>query len=139
MANVRGNAAAKWSRRTASATQEFTEGVQNPRASWQKSTLAAEANHTAGVQQAIVNKSFAKGVAKSSDASWSNATLTKGADRFAGGVTAAEGDYAKGVAPYTQALQALQLPARGPKGDPKNLERVRAVTTTLRSVKMGKA
>lgn len=138
MANVRGNAAAKWSRRTASATQEFTEGVQNPRASWQKSTLAAEQNHTLGVQQAIANKSFAKGVSKSSDAVWQGAALGKGAERFAGGVQAAEGDYAKGVAPYTQALQALQLPARGPKGDPKNLERVRAVTTALRAVKMGK-
>ncbi len=138
MPKVRANTGEKWARRTASATQEYTEGVQTPRASWQQSTLAAEANHTAGVQAAIANKSFAKGVAKSSDQRWKDKALSKGAARFGPGAQEAQGDYDKGFAPFKQVIESTNLPPRGAKGDPKNYERVRVMGTALRAAKMGK-
>ena len=136
MAKVRANADAKWARRAGSATQEYTEGVQNPRASWKASTLAAENAHRAGTEAALRNKSFAKGVQASSDEQWMTKAVGKGGARFAQGVADAQGDYAKGVAPYLNKLATLQLPPRGPKGDPNNIQRVIAVTKALRDVKM---
>lgn len=138
MPKVRGDTAAKWARRTASATEEYTAGVNNPRASWQQSTLAAESNHTAGTQAALANKSFAKGVAKASDQRWKDKALSKGAQRFGPGAQEAQGDYDKGFAPYKQVIETVNLPPRGAKGDPKNYERVRVMGTALRNAKMGK-
>jgi hypothetical protein len=136
MPKVRGNAAAKWARRAASAGQEYTEGVQNPRRSWQQATTEAEKAHTAGVQTAIQNRSFAKGVAKAGDAKWSQKTLAKGPQRFAQGVQEGEGDYQSAVAPYLQIIENTQLPPRGPKGDPANIERVRVMAAALRNRKV---
>jgi len=136
MAKVRANSDAKWARRAGSATQEYQEGVQNPRSSWKSSTLAAEAAHKAGTEQALRDKRFARGVGASSDEKWQQKALVKGGQRFSSGVAEAQGDYAKGVAPYLAKLSTLQLPPRGPKGDPSNINRVVAVTKALRDVKL---
>lgn len=138
MPKIRGNTAEKWARRTASATQEYTEGVQNPRTPWKGAALAAEANHTAGVQQAITNKSFAKGVANTPDGKWAEKALSKGAARFGPGAQESMGEYDKGFAPYKAVIENTVLPPRGPKGDPKNYQRVTAMGTALRNKKLGK-
>jgi hypothetical protein len=138
MPAIRGNTAAKWSRRTSSATQEYTEGVQNPRTSWQQATVAAAGSQAAGVQAAIAAKSFEKGVAKAGDQRWQQKAISKGASRFGPGVADAQADYETGFAPYAQVIQSTQLPPRGPKGDPKNIERVRVMASALRARKMGK-
>jgi hypothetical protein len=138
MPKIRGNTASKWVRRTASATEEFKDGVNNPRASWQAQTVAAAPAQAAGVQQAIAEKRFEKGVAAAGDAKWKEKTATKGADRFASGVQAGESDYQKGFAPYAQVIENTALPPRGPKGDPKNFQRVVTMATALRNKKLGK-
>jgi hypothetical protein len=104
---------------------------------WKAATLAAESAHTLGTQQALQEKRFSKGVQASSDGRWAEKTLGKGAERFGPGVADAQSDYEAGVAPYSAALNALTLPPRGPKGDPKNIERVRVVAAALRRVKTG--
>ena len=138
MPKVRPNTQAKWMRRTSSATVEFEEGVKNPRADWKASTMAAANNHTQAVQQAVAEKRFEKGVAASSSDRWARKTLSKGAARFAGGVQDAADDYGAGVAPYLEVIEKTQLPARGPKGDPKNFERVKVMANALRAKKLGR-
>lgn len=138
MPKIRGNTAEKWSRRTASATQEYTEGVQNPRTPWKAATQAAAANHTAGIQQAITNQSFAKGVAATPDGKWAEKALAKGAGRFGPGAQEAQADYEKGFAPYKSVIENTVLPPRGAKGDPKNYQRVIAMGQALRAKKLGK-
>lgn len=138
MATVRANTGAKWVRRAGSAAVEYEEGVKNPRASWAQSTIAAAPAQAAAVQAAIAEKRFERGVQKAGDAKWSEGATVKGTARFAGGVQASQAAYEAGVAPYLQAIAATQLPPRGPKGDPKNLERVRVLNQALRRVKTGR-
>ena len=138
MPKIRGNTAEKWARRTSSATQEYTDGVQNPRTPWKGAAAAAAANHTAGLQAAIANQSFAKGVAATPDGKWAEKALSNGAARFGPGATNAQADYDKGFAPYKAVIENTVLPPRGAKGDPKNFQRVIAMGTALRNKKMGK-
>ena len=109
-----------------------------PGRSWQASTTAAQASYESGVTESIRDKRFAKGVQAAGDQKWQQKSISKGAPRFAGGVQEAESDYQKGVAPYLEVLNNLQLPPRGPKGDPKNIQRVVAVAQALRNKKLGK-
>lgn len=138
MAKVRTNVAGKWARRAGSATQEFTEGVQNPRQDWAQATVAAAANQAAAIQQAITEKRFEKGVAKAGTGRWQQKTLSKGSQRFASGVQEAELDYATAVQPYLEVAANTVLPPRGPKGDPKNFQRVITMANAMRAKKLGK-
>lgn len=135
MPKVRDGNGAKWVRRASSATEEYKLGIQQPTAPWKASTLAAAPVHTAALQKAITNKSFEKGVARATDADWQNGALVKGAERFAPGVAAAEADYTKGFEPYKQVINNIVLPARGPKGDPKNYERSAVMGKALNAKK----
>lgn len=138
MPKVRAGADAKWSRRTQSATEEFKTGVQNPRNDWATATIAAAPAQHAAVQQAITDNRFAKGVQAAGSAKWQSKAAGKGADRFAGGVADAQADYARAVQPYLEVAANTVLPPRGPKGDPKNFERVRVMATAFRNKKLGK-
>ena len=135
MPGVRKNSAEKWTRRSASAGQEYSEGVANPRRPWEEATTAATASQAAGVQAAIARGAYAKGVRKAGNAKWSRKAMEVGPSRFAQGVTSATSDYQTGVAPYLQAIESTALPPRGPKGDPRNIQRVSAVNAALRKVK----
>jgi len=139
MPRVRPNAAERWARRAAQATPDYVAGVQSPRQSWAQATTAAEASWQAGVQQAISDKRWTRGVQQAGDQRWQAKTVAKGQSRFAEGVSQAQPDYQQGVAPYLQVIESIQLPPRGPKGDPRNIERVRVLTQALRARKLAAA
>lgn len=138
MPKVRAGADAKWVRRTSSATEEFSQGVQSPRTDWAQAAVAAAPVQHAAVQQAIADNRYAKGVQAAGSQRWQQKSLSKGAARFGPGVTDAQSDYAKGVQPYLDVISNTVLPPRGPKGDAKNLERVRIIANALRNKKLGK-
>jgi hypothetical protein len=138
MAAIRGNAGAKWARRAGNAGPEYEEGIRTPRTSWAAATQAAAASQAAGVQAAIQGKRFEKGVAKAGDARWASKSLSKGVSRFGAGVADAQADYESGFAPYAQTIASTVLPPRGPKGDPKNFDRVRVMANAMRATKMGR-
>jgi len=127
-------------RKYVSATQaslaEYEAGVQNPKKDWADETKKAEKNYEAGVQAAIQRKSFSKGVEASGTANWKAKTLAKGPGRWAQGVALSEDDYAKGFAKYHTIIANLTLPPRGPKGDPKNIQRVAVIADALHKAKI---
>jgi len=127
----------KWVRRAGQAGPDYARGVQNPRTSWQDATTAAAESQAAGVQQAIAEGRFEKGVAAAGNAKWQRKATTVGAQRFGPGVAAAKGDYEAGFSPFAAVIQGVQLPPRGPKGDPRNYERVSAIGTALHEAKKG--
>lgn len=129
--------AGKWARKASASSQDYSEGIANPRVGWAQATQAAAANQAAGIQAAIAGKRFEKGVAKAGDAKWARKAEAVGASRFSQGVQAAAGDYATGVAPYLQVIESTQLPPRAPKGDPRNLTRVAVLAAALRAKKVG--
>lgn len=138
MANIKSLAAIgkKWATVTPQRAGEYEEGIRNPRTPWKAATLAAVDRQKAGVQKAIANDSYKKGVAAVSDTKWSENAIAKGAQRYGQGVALAQSAYEKGYAPYQQIIAALQLPARGAKGDPSNIQRVAVVAKALNDAKM---
>lgn len=132
-----GVSAEKWVRRAGQAGPDYARGVQNPRTSWAEATQAASEAQAAGVQQAIAEDRFEKGVAKAGNAKWQRKAVTIGAQRFGPGVAAAKGDYESGFAPYAAVIQGITLPPRGPKGDPRNYERVKLIGEALNAAKTG--
>jgi hypothetical protein len=136
MPKVRGNPAEKWVRKASASTQDYTDGVDNPRVPWATAAAAAAANQAAGVQAAIARQAYAKGVQKAGNDKWQRKASGVGASRFSQGVQAGQSDYQSGVAPYLQVIESTTLPPRGPKGDPKNLQRVAAIATALRNKKV---
>lgn len=125
----------KWVRRASVAGPDYQAGVTNPRMPWAASAIAGKMNWQTGVQGAITRDAFAKGVTKAGDEKWRSAAIRKGPGRFAEGVAIGKDEWSKGFAPYQSAISALVLPPRGAKGDPKNIERVRAVATALRTLR----
>lgn len=137
MARIRGNFAEKWARVTPQRTQDFEEGVANPRRSWEEATAESNDNWKQGVQKASQEDRFKKGVSAAGDDKWRRKTTELGGQRFGQGVQAAESDYQQGFEPYAQVIQNTKLPPRFPKGDPRNLERVKAINEALRRKKTG--
>lgn len=137
MPKVRGNPQEKWTRKASAASQDYSQGIANPRTPWAAAATAAEANQAAGVQAAIQRKAYTKGIARAGDSKWSRKSQEVGPSRFSQGVQAGGQDYAAGVAPYLQVIESTPLPPKGPKGDPRNLQRVSAIANALRARKVG--
>lgn len=132
-----GDSAKKWGKRAGAAAPEFRDGVTNPRRPWKGSTLAAREAYDAGVVAAIARDQFSKGVEAAGDEKWRKNALTKGVARYPTGVAGATDDWAKGFSPYHSALSALDLPPKGPRGAPGNIERVRVITEALHRLRIG--
>ncbi len=127
----------KWARVTPGRSEDYKIGINNPKRSWAAEATASKENYKAGVDKAHANNSFVKGIAAAGDSKWKTKALSKGPGRFAEGVTDAQSDYEKGIAPFLSAIQATDLGPRFPRGDIRNLDRVKKVTEAVRKVKMG--
>ena len=123
--------AAKWATVTPQRAPDYEEGVRNPKADWAQETIKAAPAWESGVQKAVQNKSFSKGVAKAGTSRWQEGALEKGTARWGPGVALAQERYQTGFAPFREAIARVVLPPRGPRRDPRNLERVKAVVDAL--------
>lgn len=137
MPKVRPNGAARWAARTQAATADYQAGVAAPRRSWQQATTAAAEAHKAALMESFSRQAFQKGVQAAGDNKWSAAAQGKGAERFGPGAQAGVADYEKGVGKYLSVIENTTLPPRGPKGDPRNIERVKVMAAALRKAKTG--
>ncbi|MBA7642678.1 hypothetical protein ES703_50382 [subsurface metagenome] len=129
--------AAKWARVTAERTVDYEEGVRNPSKDWEKETTDAESRYEDGIKASIARKAFGKGVRRVGTAKQKAATILKGIVRWPEGVRIAEPDMEKGMEPVVSVLEGLTLPPRYPTGDPRNLERVKAIAQALHKMKTG--
>lgn len=128
--------AAKFVKRASAAGGDYKDGVMNPRRPQVASAIAAQDAWAQGVQDAITNKRFAKGLTAAGDAKWQNNAAGVGSQRYPQGVQAAQPAFTNNFGPYLQTLSALNLPPRFPRGDPRNNDRVAAVTVALHNKKM---
>lgn len=133
------DSATKFVQRASAAGPAYSAGVQSPKNPWAASTTAAANTYATAVTQAVADQRFQKGVTKAGDAKWQANSSGKGAQRYPTGIQGAQSAYQNGVQPYLSALASIQLPARGPKGDPNNVQRVQAIATALRALKTGSA
>lgn len=126
----------KWTEVTPMRADEYVKGVLAPKEDWKSKTLGAARNYELGITSSLANKSFEKGVGKSSTGKWQAKASVKGGARFGPGVRDAGPDYNSGFAPYRDVIANTTLPPRYPKGDPRNIERVRAMAKALRDKKL---
>ena len=132
-----GRIAAKWARVAPQRTQDYTEGIQSPRRDWAASSAAAQDTHTAAMQRAASTTQYSKGVRAAGTPKWQSRSLSKGPNRYAEGVAIAEPDYRAGFAPFAEVISRTTLPPRFPKGDPRNIERVKVIAKALHDKKVG--
>ncbi|KKN32649.1 hypothetical protein LCGC14_0811720 [marine sediment metagenome] len=125
----------KWTRVTPGRTDDYTLGIENPKRDWETETVAAKGNWKAGIDAAAAKDMFAKGVASAGTKKWQDKAKAVGPGRFAEGVYLAGDDYEKGFKPYHTAIEAVELPPRYPKRDPRNLQRVKAIDDAMIAVK----
>ena len=128
--------AEKYARVTPGRSADYAAGVQNPKADWKTATLAAENAWAQGVQQAASEGRFGKGVNRAGTEKWQRKAIELGASRWGPGVSAAKDDYESGFAPYADVIRSTSLPPRGPKGDPRNIERVAKLAMALHAKKI---
>ena len=129
--------AAKWARVTPQRTEEYSEGISNPRTPWAAATAGAEDRYKAGVTESLARGAYGKGVKAAGDAKWQQKSLSNGPARFAEGVALSEPDYQAGFAPYADVIRSTVLPPRFATGDPRNIERTKAIALALRKRKVG--
>lgn len=131
-----GDIAAKWARVTPGRAGDYRKGIENPKVDWDTATMAAEDSYKRGVIEAANAGRFGKGVAAAGNKKWQDNALKKGPTRFAAGVALGKDAYLKGFAPFADVIERTDLPPRGPKGDPSNIERVRVIADALHAEKM---
>lgn len=131
--------AAKFARVTPEREPDYEAGVRSPKADWETETAGAEENYEEGVRKAIARKGFGKGVREVGTAKQQAKSIEKGVEqgRWAAGVRGAEDDMAEGMEPVVRTLEAVKLPGKFPKGDPRNYERVKAIGVALHKMKTG--
>lgn len=133
-----GSIAKKFSTRASAASGDYKDGVAASGAEWQANALAGEGNFEQGITQAIADKRYGKGISAAGAQKFVQNATTLGPQRFQTGVAQAEGAYQRGVQPHLDAMRALDLPKRGPKGSEQNKQRANIVATRNREVKLGK-
>lgn len=129
--------AEKWARVTQQRAEDYVTGVSSPRTPWAQATAQAADRYKAGVTEAIGRGAFEKGVKAAGDGAYQKGVQMKGPQRFVEGVSQAAPDFQAGFEPYAAVIQSTQLPPRFNRGDPRNLQRVAAITTALRKKKTG--
>jgi hypothetical protein len=136
MPKVRSGSSQRWVDHASRATADYVEGVQNPRVDWATATKNAEGTYEQGVTDAIAKKRFGKGVLRVGSGAQIAGAVGKGQQRYAAGVSEGQAKYAIRVQPFLDVIANTTLPPRGPKGDPRNLDRVKAITVALRNKKL---
>ena len=121
----------KWTSKVAGAQQDYIDGVNNPKADWATETTKAEGRYKEGVQRAAAEGRFGKGVSSAGTDKWKKGATGKGPGRWVEGVGQAEDEYRQGMGEVLSTINSVSLPARGPKGDPRNYERVKAIGVAL--------
>ena len=129
---------AKWKRRVDGATEDYRLGVTDPSVDWAGPTKAAEATYKEAVVKAAGEGKFGKGVNAAGNAKWAAKTASKGPARWGSGVAEAQPDYEKGMGVVLSAIGSVTLPPRGPAGDERNYERVKAVGRAVHNATKGK-
>ncbi len=130
--------AEKWKKVAPERADDYRRGVEDPAVKWAVPAKAAEANYEEGVRASIAEKRFGKGIDKAGDNSLRLPTIEKGTRRWPEGIAVAGPAYQAGFDPFRQVIAAVDPPRSYPRGDVRNLDRVKAYTVPLHNKKIGK-
>lgn len=123
--------AAKWARVASTRQADYESGIRDPEVNWATAAGAARESYEQGVQESIARGAFQKGIERAGNDKWREKATRVGAGRWGPGVREAEGDMASGFEAFVDVIERTQLPPRGPRGDPRNLERAAIMARAL--------
>jgi len=126
----------KWLRKASAAGPDYEAGVQAPKEDWQKAALAAKDTYYAALDAIKANRTWEKGVAATPTDFWKKMCLEKGVRRYTEGIRVGQDKYAAKISKVLSILAGITLPPRGPKGDPRNYDRVRVIGDALHRAKI---
>ena len=126
----------KWTDNASRAATEMAANAEAAADRWATETAKAADNYGQAVSATGIKNRFRAGVVKAGAAKFARKVKALAASRFSSGVTEGAPDYKAGAEPYYAALSALTLPARGPRGDPKNIARVDTENKTLHAKRL---
>ena len=127
----------KWAKNSAQSSDEYRQGVLNPRKDWATETVNAKENWEAGLADAISRDAFADGVQEAGTPKWKARASSVGPGRYRQGVGVAKPEFTSGFSRFHSVIAGLTLPPRGPKGSPENLDRVRVLAEALHNERVG--
>lgn len=127
--------ASKFVKRAGAASEDYKAGVSGAGPRWQAGAEAAEPAYNEGVTAAVSEGRFRKGVTKAGSAKYQDNAVKLGPERFRQGVQNAEGAYARGVQPFTQAMASATLSPRGARTSGANLRRVQEQNDLMRKTR----
>lgn len=128
----------KWLRVTPLRTEEYRQGIEDPRRDWEKATNAQKDVWKTAIMEAANRDMFSRGVVRAGTPRWRRRALLHGPGRFREGVAAAGPDFEAGFGPFVDVIRTTVLPPRFPTGDPRNIDRVRVIAQALRDKRIGK-
>ena len=130
--------AKKWADVTPGRSEQYKQGVLAPKVDWATAAGAAVESMVEGFNAAAGRGAIASGISNAGTPKWKERASTLGASRFGAGVRAAEGEFLKGFSSSHGVIASTNLPPRGPKGSPGNIDRVRVMAEALHNAKIGK-
>jgi len=128
--------ARKWHEVTTKAGPLYEAGVKVPKKIWEEEAVKAEKRWGDALTEAIRQRRYSGGIARVGQKKWEFGATRKGPRRFEEGVAISEPFYRTGWGPYRDKIEEITLPERFPAGDPRNLERVKAVALPLHALKL---
>ena len=121
----------KWAEVTPGRAAYYEAGAAQAGPEWEQNTVKAASAYKAAVSAANIDKLFAGGVKKAGGDKYQRKVKDVGAARFGQGVAAAQADYEAGMTPMLEAMSAVVLTPRQPRGSTANLQRVAEVANAL--------
>jgi hypothetical protein len=117
----------KYQERTAVAVDDYKQGVQSV-SNFEElaASESAESSYAQGVQQAVGRRARAAGI-MARRGKWQKNAVEKGVNRYPEGTRVGASEYEARFRPFIDALRSVELPPRGPRRSPANLERVAKV------------
>jgi len=123
--------ARKWGEVTPGRSTYYEQGAAGAGGDWETNTANSGAAFKAAVSAGNIQQMFVGGVKKAGAAKYTRKVKDVGVARFGSGVSAAVADFQDGVTPMLDEISKITLPARAPRGDASNINRVTAIATAL--------
>lgn len=133
-----GSLAIKYAGRARAAAGDYKSGVEGAGAAWEQGAGNAEQAYKDGVNDAMTRSAFSKGVRASGAAHYVKRASELGGARYAQGIDAGKDRWAQNTAPVLQVIAGLNLPPKGARRSPQNMERANMVATALGKWKTGR-
>ena|SRR3990167_3545135 len=133
-------AVVKWQNRAAGASQDYSEGARTTDKDQAQRAIAAKTIYQQALTESFGRDAYAKGLSRSGKQGWLAGVEQKGAQNFATGVSSdlARSRYVTMSSKFDGARRAAESLPTGPKASQANINRVLAVISALRAVKVGK-